>query len=196
MTDPMYEMAIIGAGPGGIAAGRLLRKKGITDFVILERANDFGGTWRDNHYPGLAVDIPSLWYQLSFAPNPDWTRLFAPGPEIHRYLCDTAHRFGLYEHMRTNAEVVQQKWEDIIGAWRLQIRDQKPVTARFVISSVGGYVNARQAIDIDGVDDFEGTILRPNAWDDDYDTHGKRIAVIGTGSSGVRASSSKYPGAR
>jgi cation diffusion facilitator CzcD-associated flavoprotein CzcO len=115
MTDPMYEVAIIGAGPGGIAAGRLLRKKSITDFVILERADDFGGTWRDNHYPGLAVDIPSLWYQLSFAPNPDWTRLFAPGPEIHRYLCDTARRLGLYEHMRTNAEVVQQKWDDVIG---------------------------------------------------------------------------------
>ena len=63
-----------------------MRKKGITDFVILERADDFGGTWRDNHYPGLAVDIPSLWYQLSFAPNPDWTRLFAPGPELYRYL--------------------------------------------------------------------------------------------------------------
>ena len=77
-----------------------------------------------------------------------------------------------------------------------EIRDQEPVTARFVISSVGGYVNAKQAIDIDGIDDFEGTILRPNAWDDDYDTRGKRIAVIGTGSSGVRASSSKYPGAR
>ena len=186
MTDPMYEVAIIGAGPGGIAAGRLLRKKGITDFVILERADDFGGTWRDNHYPGLAVDIPSLWYQLSFAPNPAWTRLFAPGPEIHRYLCDTAGGLSLYEHLRANAEVVQQKWDDGIGAWRLQIRDEEPVTARFVISSVGGYVNAKSNIDIDGIDDFEGAILRPNAWDDGYDTCGRRIAVIGTGSSGVQ----------
>jgi cation diffusion facilitator CzcD-associated flavoprotein CzcO len=186
MTDPMYEVAIIGAGPGGIAAGHLLRKKGITDFVILERADDFGGTWRDNHYPGLTVDIPSLWYQLSFAPNPDWTRLFAPGPEIHRYLCDTARRLGLYQHLRANAEVVQQKWDDGIGTWRLQIRGQQPITARFLISSVGGYVNAKSRIDIDGIDDFEGTILRPNAWDDGYDTRGKRIAVIGTGSSGVQ----------
>jgi cation diffusion facilitator CzcD-associated flavoprotein CzcO len=83
MSEPVYQVAIIGAGPGGIAAAHLLRKKGITDFVILERADDFGGTWRDNHYPGLAVDIPSLWYQLSFNPNPDWTRLFAPGPTPH-----------------------------------------------------------------------------------------------------------------
>ena len=186
MTDPTYEVAIIGAGPGGIAAGHLLRKKGITDFVILERADDFGGTWRDNHYPGLAVDIPSLWYQLSFAPNPDWSRLFAPGPELYAYFRDTARRLGLYEHLQANSEVVQQEWDDTTGVWRLQIRDQEQVTARFVISSVGGYVNAKNRIDIDGIDDFDGTILRPNAWDDDYDTRGKRVAVIGTGSSGVQ----------
>ena len=186
MSKPVYEVAIIGAGPGGIAAGRLLRKKGITDFVILERADDFGGTWRDNHYPGLAVDIPSLWYQLSFNPNPEWTRLFAPGPELYRYFQDTARQLGLYEHLHANSEVVQQKWDDASGLWRLAVRDQPAVTARFVISSVGGYVNAKTKIDIDGIDDFEGTVLRPNAWDDDYDTRGKRIAVIGTGSSGVQ----------
>lgn len=186
MSEPVYEVAIIGAGPGGIAAAHLLRKKGITDFVILERADDFGGTWRDNHYPGLAVDIPSLWYQLSFSPNPDWTRLFAPGPELYRYFRDTAQRLGLYEHLQANAEVVQQKWDDGVGVWRLEIKDGPPVTARFVISSVGGYVNAKIRVDIDGIDDFEGTVLRPNAWDDDYDTRGKRIAVIGTGSSGVQ----------
>ena len=86
MADPMYEVAIIGAGPGGIAAGRLLTKLGISDFIILERADDFGGTWRDNHYPGLAVDIPSLWYQLSFAPkilpsrsrSPAWGSIRSP----------------------------------------------------------------------------------------------------------------------
>jgi cation diffusion facilitator CzcD-associated flavoprotein CzcO len=186
MVDPAYEVAVIGAGPGGIAAAHLLRQKGITDLIILERGNDFGGTWRDNHYPGLCVDIPTLWYQLSFAPNPDWTRLFAPGREIHRYLCDTARRLGLYEHLRTHAEVTQQTWDDFAGVWHLAIRDQPPISARFVVSSVGGYVNAKTTVDIDGVDDFEGTILRPNAWDDSYDARGKRIAVIGTGSSGVQ----------
>lgn len=186
MSEPAYEVAIIGAGPGGIAAAHLLRKKGITDFVILERADDFGGTWHDNHYPGLAVDIPSLWYQLSFNPNPDWTRLFAPGPELYRYFRDTAQRLGLYVNLQANAEVVQQKWDDSVGVWRLEIKDGPPVTARFVISSVGGYVNAKTRVDIDGIDDFEGTVLRPNAWDDDYETRGKRIAVIGTGSSGVQ----------
>jgi cation diffusion facilitator CzcD-associated flavoprotein CzcO len=186
MTRPDYEVAIIGAGPGGIAAAHLLRQKGIDDFVIIERGDDFGGTWRDNHYPGLAVDIPSLWYQLSFNPNPDWTRLFAPGPELYRYFQDTARQLGLYDHLQANAEVVQQKWDDAAGLWRLDVKDGLPVTARFVISSIGGYVNAKAEIDIAGVDDFEGTILRPNAWDDDYDTRDKRIAVVGTGSSGVQ----------
>jgi cation diffusion facilitator CzcD-associated flavoprotein CzcO len=186
VADPDYEVAIIGAGPGGIAAAKLLRDKGITDFIILERGPDFGGTWRDNHYPGLAVDIPVLWYQLSFAPNPNWTRFFAPGPEIYRYLRDTAARFKLYKHLHANAEVVQQKWDDPGNRWHLSIKDQPAVSARYVINSVGGYVNAKNVIDIAGVDDFAGAILRPNAWDDDYDTTGKHIAIIGTGSSGVQ----------
>jgi cation diffusion facilitator CzcD-associated flavoprotein CzcO len=186
MTRPDYEVAIIGAGPGGIAAAHLLQQKGIEDFVIVERGDDFGGTWRDNHYPGLAVDIPSLWYQLSFNPNPDWSRLFAPGPELYRYFQDTAKQLGLYDHLQANAEVVQQKWDDTAGLWTLEFKGGSSVTARFVISSVGGYVNAKAKIDIAGVDEFEGTVLRPNAWDDEYDTRGKRIAVIGTGSSGVQ----------
>jgi cation diffusion facilitator CzcD-associated flavoprotein CzcO len=183
---PHYEVAIIGAGPGGIAAAYLLRQRGIHDFVIIERGDDFGGTWRDNHYPGLAVDIPTLWYQLSFAPNPHWSRFFAPGPEIYRYLQDTATKLGLYEHLHAHAEVTRQQWDEERGLWHLQIRGRPAVTARFVISSVGGYVNAKDSVGIAGVDDFTGTILRPNAWDDAYDTRGKRIAVIGTGSSGVQ----------
>jgi cation diffusion facilitator CzcD-associated flavoprotein CzcO len=186
MSEPDFEVAVIGAGPGGIAAAHQLQRRGIDDFVILERGGDFGGTWRDNHYPGLAVDIPTLWYQLSFAPNPDWSRFFAPGPEIHQYLRDAATRLNLYPRLRTGAEVVRQQWDDASGLWRLSIRDQPQMTARFLISSVGGYVNAKNTVDIDGIEDFAGTILRPNAWDDSYDTHDKRIAVIGTGSSGVQ----------
>ncbi|WP_422747743.1 flavin-containing monooxygenase [Mycobacterium sp. WMMD1722] len=186
MTEPDHEVAIIGAGPGGIAAAHLLRERGITDLVIIERGGDFGGTWRDNHYPGLAVDIPTLWYQLSFAVNPDWSRLFAPGPEIHAYLRDTAERLGLYRHLRPHCEVTRQQWDDDAGFWRLSFKDGASVTARFPISSVGGYVNAKPRVDIPGIDDFEGTVLRPNAWDDDYDPSGKRVAVIGTGSSGVQ----------
>lgn len=186
MTEPDHEVAIIGAGPGGLAAAHLLQTRGITDFVLLERGDDVGGTWRDNHYPGLAVDIPTLWYQLSFAVNPDWTRLFAPGPEIYAYLRATARRLGLYPHLRTRSEVTRQQWDDDAGLWRLTVNGRTQTTARFLISSVGGYVNAKPRVDIPGLDDFAGTILRPNAWDDGYDARGKRVAVIGTGSSGVQ----------
>jgi cation diffusion facilitator CzcD-associated flavoprotein CzcO len=186
VVEPDFEVIVIGAGPGGIATAHLLQQRGIDDFLIVERGDDFGGTWRDNHYPGLAVDIPTLWYQLSFAPNPDWTRFFAPGPEIQQYLRDTATRLNLYPHLRTGSEVSRQEWDDGAGLWRLTIRDAPQLTARFVISSVGGYVNAKNTVDIEGVEDFEGVILRPNGWDDSYDTRGKRIAVVGTGSSGVQ----------
>ena len=181
-----FDVAIIGAGPGGIAAAHLLRRRGITDIVILERGNDFGGTWRDNHYPGLAVDIPTPWYEFSFARNPDWSRFFAPGPEIYRYLTDTARRCGLYPLLRPGSEVVRQQWDQQNCVWRLDIRGQESVTARFVISSVGGYVNAKHTADLEGLDTFTGKVLRPNAWDDAYDTTDKRVAVIGTGSSGTQ----------
>jgi len=103
VTGPDYQVAIIGGGPGGITAAHLLQERGITDFVIIERDGDFGGTWRDNHYPGLAADIPTLWYQFPFAPNPDWSGFFAAGPEIHQYLRDTARRLGLYQHLRADS---------------------------------------------------------------------------------------------
>ena len=185
-TDQVHDVAIIGAGPGGITAAHLLRRNGIDDFVILERAGDVGGTWRDNHYPGLAVDIPSLWYQFPFARDTGWSRLFAPGPEIHQYLRDVAAREGVYSHLRTNAEVARQVWDDEHGIWRLEIADGRTVHARFLISAVGGYVNAKPDIPIEGITDFTGRVLRPNDWDDSYDMRGKRVAIIGTGSSGVQ----------
>jgi cation diffusion facilitator CzcD-associated flavoprotein CzcO len=186
VTGPDYQVAIIGGGPGGITAAHLLQERGITDFVIIERGADFGGTWRDNHYPGVAVDIPTWWYQFSFAPNPNWSRFLAPGAEIHQYLCDTAQRLGLYQHLRAASKVTRQTWDETSAMWHLDIEGQQSISARFVISAVGGFVNAKTVIDIDGVDEFGGTVLRPNDWDDSYDIRGKRVAVIGTGASGVQ----------
>ena len=189
----IHDVAIIGAGPGGITAAHLLQQRGIDDFVILERAGDVGGTWRDNHYPGLAVDIPSLWYQFPFARDPNWSRLFAPGPEIHRYLRDVAERVGVYSHLQTHADVVRQVWDDDRGAWQLELADGRVFTARFLISAVGGYINAKPDLPIDGIEDFKGKVMRPNDWDDDFDVTGKRVAVIGTGSSGVQIAAALAP---
>jgi cation diffusion facilitator CzcD-associated flavoprotein CzcO len=189
----VHQVAVIGAGPGGITAAHLLQRAGIDDFVILERADEVGGTWRDNHYPGLAVDIPSLWYQFPFARDPNWSRLFAPGPEIQKYLRDVAAKVGVYRHLRTGAEVVRQVWDDSQGAWTLHLADGGTVTARFLISAVGGYVNAKPDIPIEGIDDFGGRVLRPNDWDDGYDVRGKKVAIIGTGSSGVQIAGALAP---
>lgn len=193
LTDQIHDVAIIGAGPGGITAAHLLQQKGIADFVILERAGDVGGTWRDNHYPGLAVDIPSLWYQFPFARDPNWSRLFAPGAEIQSYLRDVARDVGVYAHLHTHADVIRQVWDDGRAVWQLELADGRAVTARFVISAVGGYINAKPDVPIDGIGDFTGRIMRPNDWDDDYNVRGKRVAVIGTGSSGVQIAAALAP---
>ena len=192
-SEHIHEVAVIGAGPGGITAAHLLQRHGIEDFVILERADEVGGTWRDNHYPGLAVDIPSLWYQFPFARDPNWSRLFAPGAEIQAYLRKVAEQVGVHRYLQTGADVVRQVWDDTRGVWRLEIADGRTVTARFLISAVGGYINAKPDIPIAGIDDFGGKILRPNDWDDSFDTDGKRVALIGTGSSGVQIAGALAP---
>ncbi len=123
---------------------------------------------------------------MAFAPNPNWSRFFAPGPEIYRYLRDTAAGLGRDEHLSPDTEVVQQRWDSEAGVWHLAVKGAAIVSARFVVNSVGGYVNAEEVTGIPGLDDFAGTVLRPNAWDDDYVVRGKRVAVIGIGSSGVQ----------
>ncbi|MFG1793071.1 flavin-containing monooxygenase [Nocardia sp. NPDC049149] len=186
MAGEDFEVAIIGAGPGGITAAHHLLRSGITDFVILERAGDFGGSWRDNAYPGLAVDVPTLFYQFPFARKADWTRLFPDGPEIQRYNQQVAADLNLYKYFRGHHAVEREAWDDANKVWVLDIAGAPPVRARFVINAVGGYINAKSADTIAGTADFRGTILRPNAWDHRYSWHGKRVAVIGTGSSSVQ----------
>ncbi|WP_405133094.1 flavin-containing monooxygenase [Nocardia sp. NBC_01388] len=186
MASDYFDVAIIGAGPGGITAAHYLQRAGLTNFVILERADDFGGSWRDNFYPGLAVDVPTLFYQFPFARKPDWSRLFPEGPEIQRYNRDVAERLGLYAHFRGGAAVEREVWDDRNQVWLLDIAGREPVTARFVINAMGGYINPKSSDQIPGTDEFTGTILRPNAWDPEYSCAGKRVALIGTGSSSVQ----------
>ena len=111
-TTPQFAVAVIGAGPGGIAAGVKLRKAGIDDFVILERADDVGGSWHENHYPGLGVDIPTIAYQYSFARNANWNRFFAKGAEVKQYHVDVARKYGLYPRIRFNTNIEREEWDD------------------------------------------------------------------------------------
>lgn len=183
---PDHEVAIIGAGPGGIAAAVLLRQAGVEDVVVLERGDGVGGSWRDNDYPGIGVDIPSIAYQYSFARKPDWSRVFAKGDEVLAYHEEVVDRFGLRDAIRFRTEVVRERWDDDDHLWRLEIADGRTITARFVVSAVGAFLREKADPGIPGLCDFTGTIQRPTSWDHDVDLRGARVAVIGTGASAVQ----------
>lgn len=185
-ATPDHEVAVIGAGPGGIAAGVKLKQAGISNFVILERAEDVGGSWHENHYPGLEVDIPSLAYQYSFARNPNWSRLFASGPEVKRYHVAVARRFGLYPHIRFGACVLSEEWDERRHCWILHLADGTRTTARFVVSAVGAFISPKEDPGIPELAEYRGKLQRPSEWDGDYDLTGKRVAIIGTGASSVQ----------
>lgn len=186
MDKPEFEVAVIGAGPGGIAAAVKLRGAGIDDFVVLERADEVGGSWHENHYPGLGVDIPALAYQYSFARKADWSRVFPLGPEVKKYHVEVAHRFGVYERVRFGVEVEREEWDEDGGYWKLHLAGGAVVTARFVISAVGAFVRPKADVGIPGASSFKGKVLRPSSWDDDYELRGKRVGIIGTGASAVQ----------
>ncbi|REE99379.1 flavin-containing monooxygenase [Thermomonospora umbrina] len=182
---PDTEVAIIGAGLSGLGMGIALRRAGIEDFVILERADDIGGTWRDNTYPGVGVDVPAQAYQFSFELNPGWSRVFAPGAEVKAYLDGLADRYGLRRRVRLGSEVVERVWDQDARLWRLRLAGAGEVVARFVVSAIGPFVDPKP-IDIAGADRFAGAVLRSSRWDDGCDLTGKRVAVIGTGASAVQ----------
>ncbi|REE96209.1 flavin-containing monooxygenase [Thermomonospora umbrina] len=182
---PDAEIVIIGAGVSGLGMGIALRRAGIEDFVILERADDIGGTWRDNAYPGVAVDVPAQAYQFSFALNPRWSRVFAPGAEVKDYLDGLADRYDLRRHVRLSTEVTERVWDEDAGLWRLRLDGGGEIVARFVISAIGAFVDPKP-LDIPGADRFAGQVLRSSRWDADSDLTGKRVAVIGTGASAVQ----------
>ncbi|GBE65290.1 putative monooxygenase [Mycobacterium sp. MFM001] len=184
--NPQYNVAVIGAGPGGIAAGVRLLEAGIDDFVVLERAAAPGGSWRDNDYPGIGVDVPSFTYQYSFAKNTTWSRMFPAGAEVWAYHDAVAREHGVYPHIRFGVNVVKEQWDDTAMAWRLHTATGEVITARFVISAVGAFINPKDDPGIPGYDSFAGKILRPTEWDHNYDLTGKRVGVIGTGASSVQ----------
>src|SRR4051794_19848339 len=130
------KIAIIGAGFAGLGMAIALRRRGETDFVVLERAGEVGGTWRDNHYPGAACDVQSNLYSFSFAPNPDWPRSYSEQPEIQRYLVDVADRFGVRRHCVFGADVTAARWDDAARRWEVTTAAGR-FRARVLISAAG-----------------------------------------------------------
>ncbi|MET9487041.1 NAD(P)/FAD-dependent oxidoreductase [Nocardia sp. NPDC006630] len=187
MTDKapaLLEVAVIGAGFSGICAGIKLRQAGITDFTLLEQAEDIGGVWHWNTYPDVAVDIPVWGYSFSFERNPNWEYAYARGHEIKAYADRCVDKYGVRPHVRLNTEVVRAAWDDAGHFWRLDTT-QGPVHARFIIISYGGLGRPKYP-DIEGLDSFKGPVIHSARWDHTLDMQGQRVGVIGTGSSAVQ----------
>lgn len=185
MNDQQHhEVAIIGAGISGLGAGVRLKQAGIEDFVIIEKSDAVGGTWRDNTYPGCACDVPSALYSYSFAPNPEWSRAFARQPEIREYIEDVTDRFDLRPHLRFGVEVSRAQWDEGEKLWRLDTAGGQ-ITARFVVAATGPW-HEPLIPDLPGLDTFEGPAFHSSRWDHDVDLAGKRVAVIGSGASAVQ----------
>ncbi|WP_084683060.1 flavin-containing monooxygenase [Perlucidibaca piscinae] len=179
------EVLIIGAGFGGLGAAIRLRQKGITDIIILERADEVGGTWRDNTYPGAACDIPSNLYSYSFAPNPDWSRAYSCSGEILDYARHLADSNDLRPLIRFGRTVSEASFDDIAGHWLVTTSQGEQFRGRSLVMASGGLANPSLP-KIPGIDSFEGKRIHSARWDHDYDLTGKRIAVIGTGASAIQ----------
>jgi cation diffusion facilitator CzcD-associated flavoprotein CzcO len=177
------DVAVVGAGFSGLGAAIKLKKAG-RDFVVLERGDDVGGTWRDNTYPGCRCDVPSHLYSFSFAPNPDWSASFSPQPEIQEYLRRTAREFGLVPSIHLGTEVREARWDGDARRWRLRT-SRGDLTARVLVAGAGPLSEPRLP-DIPGVDRFEGTAFHSAAWRHDHDLAGEHVAVVGTGASAVQ----------
>jgi len=182
--DPRHlRFAIIGAGMAGILSAAQLREYGFDDFVILEKADRLGGTWRENTYPGVACDVPSHLYSYSFAPNPDWTHRYSPGPEIQAYLERVAADFDVVPSIRFGEEVLDCVFSD--GRWYLTTDTGRSETADVVIAATG-VLHHPHYPDIDGLETFAGTTMHSARWSDEIPLDGLRIGIIGTGSSAIQ----------
>ncbi len=178
------QVLVIGAGFAGLGTAIKLQESGLTDFLVVDRGDDVGGTWRDNTYPGAACDVPSQLYSFSFAPNPHWTRSFSPQPEIQAYLQRVARESGTLDRFRFGTTVEHAAWDDEERAWTVTT-SAGTVLADVLVTGSGG-LSEPKLPEIAGIDDFAGEVFHSSRWNHDYDLTGKRVAVIGTGASAIQ----------
>ncbi len=175
---------IVGSGFAGLCTAIKLTEDGETDFVVIEKADDVGGTWRDNTYPGACCDVPSQLYSFSFARNPEWSSSYSPQSEIWAYLRQVARDFDLTDRIVFGTELVQATWDDDAQVWRCRTTAGE-VVARTLITGTGGLSEPRLPA-IDGIETFQGALFHSARWDHSVDLIGKRVAVIGTGASAIQ----------
>lgn len=179
------RIAIIGAGPGGLCMGIRLKEAGFEDFVLLEKGNEVGGTWSHNTYPGCACDIPSLLYSFSFEVKRDWSRPYAPQPEIREYMQACAQKYGILPHCRFQTAVSKAEWDEEEAHWKLELESGEEVEADVVVSAVGMF-NELVWPEIEGLDSFQGTSFHSARWNWDHDLSGQTVGVIGSAASAVQ----------
>jgi cation diffusion facilitator CzcD-associated flavoprotein CzcO len=185
MGTRVPRIAIIGAGPGGLCTGKRLLDEGFTDFVILERATDVGGTWNRNRYPGCECDVPSALYSFSFEFKVDWSKPYGTQPEILAYMQGIADKYGLRPHCRLGDGVAAARWNETTASWTLTLDSGDTVEADVVVSAIGMFNDLRWP-DIEGLDSFAGAMWHSAQWDWNHDLRGDRVAVIGSAASAVQ----------
>ncbi|WP_037354180.1 flavin-containing monooxygenase [Amycolatopsis orientalis] len=184
MTE-RFKVVIVGTGFSGLGQAIQLEKAGIRDYVILEKADEVGGTWRDNSYPGCACDIQSHMYSFSYAQNPDWSRSFSPQPEIFDYLKGVADSYRLRDKIRFGTEITGAHWDEGERRWTVETKGGAEFSAQFVVAGVGG-LHIPQIPKLPGIAKFKGQTWHSAQWNHEFDLSGKRVAVIGTGASAVQ----------
>lgn len=177
------RIAILGAGFSGLGVAIELKKAGIDSFTIYEKGDGVGGCWRSTVYPGVACDVPSHFYCFSYEPNPNWGRVYAPGGEIRQYLETCAEKYDLLRHVRTGVEIKAIKFID--DRWQMTDALGRVYMADIVVPALGPLHTPRYP-DIEGLDRFAGAKFHSARWDQNHDLRGRRVAVIGNGSSGVQ----------
>jgi cation diffusion facilitator CzcD-associated flavoprotein CzcO len=184
------RVVVIGAGMAGVLSAIKLREAGYDDVTVYEKGESVGGTWRENTYPGLSCDVPSHLYSYSFEPNPEWTQRFSPGPEIRRYFEDVARKHGVLDRIRFREEVARCEFSD--GRWQLATKSGRRDVADVLIGATGVLHHPRHP-DIPGVDTFAGACFHSARWDHSVPLDGRRVGVIGTGSTAVQITGALVP---
>ena len=179
------KITIMGAGPGGLCMGVKLREAGFENFTIVERSAQVGGTWNQNRYPGCACDIPSHLYSFSFDVKRDWSRPYAPQPEILEYMEGIAEKYGLLSFCRFGAGVKRASWDDATAKWTVHLESGETIESDIVVSAIGMF-NSTVLPDIEGLDEFEGTKFHSSRWDWEHSLEGERVGVIGAAASAVQ----------
>jgi cation diffusion facilitator CzcD-associated flavoprotein CzcO len=179
------SVLVVGSGFAGLGMAIRLKQAGFEDFAVLEQADEVGGTWRDNLYPGCACDVPSQLYSFSFEPWPGWTRDFAPQMEILEYLRHCADKYGIRPRIRFGTRAAWARWDEAAGAWEVGTSAGETLRARVLVSGCGP-LNRPRHPDIPGLSSFEGKVFHSGRWDRSFSLKDRTVALVGTGASAVQ----------